>query len=204
MECFALRRSRSCNISRQSMMHYKGTKKSVPEIASQLKVDGVKEGSVHVDDSARASVQTTSCTGWRARPSGAWIRKRQRVWTQRLRMTGVRRASTATTGSSLRACASMNRCPCTFTTPCRSVMCETCLAHSSSRPACLRRPSKASSSTLCWKFYQCSFCSPWFSTTRMLEEARSVLSFSDSEQKWSSKGIVLLVQPDGTVMLGPH
>jgi len=45
-------------ISRQSMMQYKGTKKSVPEIASELKVDAVLEGSVQrVDDSARVSVQ---------------------------------------------------------------------------------------------------------------------------------------------------
>jgi TolB-like protein/DNA-binding winged helix-turn-helix (wHTH) protein len=45
-------------ISRQSMMQYKGTKKSVPEIASELKVDAVMEGSVQrVGDSARVSVQ---------------------------------------------------------------------------------------------------------------------------------------------------
>jgi TolB-like protein/DNA-binding winged helix-turn-helix (wHTH) protein len=45
-------------ISRQSMMQYKGTKKSAPEIASELKVDAVIEGSVQrVGDSARVSVQ---------------------------------------------------------------------------------------------------------------------------------------------------
>jgi TolB-like protein len=33
-------------ISRTSVMHYKGTKKTVPEIARELKVDGVIEGSV--------------------------------------------------------------------------------------------------------------------------------------------------------------
>src|ERR1700730_7927935 len=73
-------------------------------------------------------------------------------------------------------------------------MCETCLALSSSRPACLRRPSRPLSSTLCWTFCQCSFCSPWFSTTRMLEEAHSVLSFSDLERRWSFKGIVRSVE----------
>jgi TolB-like protein len=58
MECFALRRSHSCNISRRLMLQYKGTKKSVPEIASELRVDGVMEGSVQrVDDRARTSVQ---------------------------------------------------------------------------------------------------------------------------------------------------
>ena len=33
-------------ISRTSMMQYKGTKKSLPQIARELKVDGVIEGSV--------------------------------------------------------------------------------------------------------------------------------------------------------------
>jgi TolB-like protein/DNA-binding winged helix-turn-helix (wHTH) protein/Flp pilus assembly protein TadD len=45
-------------ISRQSVMHYKGTNKSVPEIASELKVDAIIEGSVQrAGDSARVSVQ---------------------------------------------------------------------------------------------------------------------------------------------------
>jgi len=45
-------------ISRQSMIGYKGTKKSVPEIASELRVDAVVEGSVvRVGDRVRVSVQ---------------------------------------------------------------------------------------------------------------------------------------------------
>jgi hypothetical protein len=67
----------------------------------------------------------------------------------------------------------------------RSVMCETCLAHSSSRPGYLRRPSTPLSSTLCWTFYQCSFCSLWSSTMRTWAVVPNALSFSDSEQRWS-------------------
>ncbi len=33
-------------VSRTSAMHYKGTKKTLPEIARELNVDGVVEGSV--------------------------------------------------------------------------------------------------------------------------------------------------------------
>jgi len=45
-------------ISRQSTMQYKGTNKSVPEIARELKVDAVVEGSVvRVGDRARVTVQ---------------------------------------------------------------------------------------------------------------------------------------------------
>ena len=45
-------------ISRQSMIGYKGTKKSVPEIASELRVDAVVEGSVvRAGDRVRVSVQ---------------------------------------------------------------------------------------------------------------------------------------------------
>jgi len=45
-------------ISRQSMIGYKGTKKSVPEIASELRVDTVIEGSVvRAGDRVRVSVQ---------------------------------------------------------------------------------------------------------------------------------------------------
>ncbi len=45
-------------ISRQSMMQYKNTKKSVPQIAAELKVDGVVEGSVlRVGDRVRVSAQ---------------------------------------------------------------------------------------------------------------------------------------------------
>jgi TolB-like protein/Tfp pilus assembly protein PilF len=45
-------------ISRQSMMRYAGTKKSVPQIAHELKVDAVVEGSVlRVEDRVRVSVQ---------------------------------------------------------------------------------------------------------------------------------------------------
>jgi TolB-like protein/DNA-binding winged helix-turn-helix (wHTH) protein/Tfp pilus assembly protein PilF len=45
-------------ISRQSMLQYKGTKKTVPQIASELKVDAVVEGSVlRVGNRVRVSVQ---------------------------------------------------------------------------------------------------------------------------------------------------
>ena len=45
-------------ISRQSMMRYEGTKKSVPQIARELMVDAVVEGSVlRVGDRVRVSVQ---------------------------------------------------------------------------------------------------------------------------------------------------
>jgi TolB-like protein/Tfp pilus assembly protein PilF len=45
-------------ISRQSMMQYKGTKKSVPQIARELMVDAVVEGSVlRVGERVRVSVQ---------------------------------------------------------------------------------------------------------------------------------------------------
>ena len=45
-------------ISRQSMMQYKGTKKSAPQIASELNVDAVVEGSVlRAGDRVRISVQ---------------------------------------------------------------------------------------------------------------------------------------------------
>jgi serine/threonine protein kinase len=45
-------------ISRQSMIGYKGTKKSVPEIASELRVDALVEGSVvRAGDRVRVSVQ---------------------------------------------------------------------------------------------------------------------------------------------------
>lgn len=45
-------------ISRTSSMHYKGTKKSLPEIASELKVDAVVEGTVQrVGDRIRVSAQ---------------------------------------------------------------------------------------------------------------------------------------------------
>jgi TolB-like protein/Flp pilus assembly protein TadD len=45
-------------ISRQSMMRYEGTKKSVPQIARELMVDAVVEGSVlRVEDRVRVSVQ---------------------------------------------------------------------------------------------------------------------------------------------------
>ena len=45
-------------ISRQSVMQYKGTKKPVPEIARELKIEAVVEGSVlHAGDRVRVSVQ---------------------------------------------------------------------------------------------------------------------------------------------------
>jgi len=45
-------------ISRQSMMQYKDTKKSVPQIAGEMKVDAVVEGSVlRIGDRVRVSVQ---------------------------------------------------------------------------------------------------------------------------------------------------
>jgi TolB-like protein/tetratricopeptide (TPR) repeat protein len=50
-------------ISRQSMMRYEGTKKSVPQIARELMVDAVVEGSVlRVGDRVRVSVQLIEAT----------------------------------------------------------------------------------------------------------------------------------------------
>jgi serine/threonine protein kinase len=50
-------------ISRQSMIGYKGTKKSVPQIASELRVDAVVEGSVvRAGDRVRVSVQLIEAT----------------------------------------------------------------------------------------------------------------------------------------------
>jgi TolB-like protein/Flp pilus assembly protein TadD/predicted Ser/Thr protein kinase len=50
-------------ISRQSIMQYKGTKKSVPQIASELMVDAVVEGSVlSAGDRVRVSVQLVGAT----------------------------------------------------------------------------------------------------------------------------------------------
>ena len=47
-------------ISRQSMAHYKGTKKTVPQIAGELKVAAVVEGSVVLaGNHVRVSVQLT-------------------------------------------------------------------------------------------------------------------------------------------------
>src|SRR5262249_58567345 len=45
-------------ISEQSMSHYKGTQKTVPEIARELNVDGLVEGSViRTGDSVRINVR---------------------------------------------------------------------------------------------------------------------------------------------------
>jgi hypothetical protein len=44
-----------------------------------------------------------------------------------------------------------------------------------------------STDQICGTLYRCCFCSPSFGTSQMSAEARSALSFSDSERRWSSR-----------------
>src|SRR5262249_3467839 len=54
-------------ISEQSMSHYKGTQKTVPEIARELNVDGLVEGSViRTGDSVRINVRISRASDGRS------------------------------------------------------------------------------------------------------------------------------------------
>jgi len=71
-------------ISRTSMMHYKGTKKTVPEIARELSVEAVVEGSVSkAGDRVRVTAQLISAA------------TDQHVWCRKLRAPSARRAGLA-------------------------------------------------------------------------------------------------------------
>ena len=63
-------------ISRTSSMHYKGTKKSLPEIAREIKVDAVVEGTVQRSGDRVVDSRAIDPRRHRPAPVGARLRTR--------------------------------------------------------------------------------------------------------------------------------